>query len=320
MAFDTLEAPVTRSPPAKNRGRLVSSVKRLTSMVPLSLISRPEALAEVEIDGLAHGQNHRIALEALDLVGGIGLRRPERSYSPSRVFTTSSALTLPLASPMMRCGADRKTNLRAFLFGGRSLLFDRRHVLALAAIDHGDVRAQRSAVRAESMAALPPPITTTLRPSCIGSPLGDRFQERQRRIHALQLGARQVDPGFLPGADGQAHGVEALVQIVQRDVEADARVEDELHAQPLDQLQFARAAPAWADDTPAARSAACRRLRAANRRPSRRGRTAPDRTPPSGPPARRPRRRPCARSTPACAPEHAAPLLRSGRPAECSRR
>ena len=89
----------------------------------------------------------------------------------------------------------------------------------------------RSAVRAESMAALPPPMTTTFRPSRTGSSLRDRFQEEQRRHDALQLGAGQIDPGFLPGADGEEDGVVLVVQIVQRDVRAHRDVADELHAQ-----------------------------------------------------------------------------------------
>src|ERR1051325_5437591 len=46
MAVETLEAPVTKSPPAKKRGRLVSRVNRFTSMVPLCLRIRPEALTK----------------------------------------------------------------------------------------------------------------------------------------------------------------------------------------------------------------------------------------------------------------------------------
>ena len=168
-----------------------------------------------------------------------GLRRPDVSYSPRRVLTTSSAFTLPLASPMMRCGADRNT-MRAPSFSAASVsssiagmsLRSRRYTTITSA-------PLRNAVRAESMAALPPPMTTTLRPRFTESPLATDSSKGSAGIDAFQLGARQIHPRLFPGPDGQEHGIEALVQFVERDVGADAGVERELHAQPLDQFDLA---------------------------------------------------------------------------------
>ena len=78
-------------------------------MVPACLICSPDALQKSRstVSPTARiTESHSIRCTSSVRTG---LRRPEVSYSPSRVLTTSSALTLPLASPMMRCGADRNT-------------------------------------------------------------------------------------------------------------------------------------------------------------------------------------------------------------------
>ena len=107
-------------------------------MVPLSLISQPGGLRKVEVDRFADGQDHESQSKRWTSSVEHRLAAAGGSYSPSRVFTISMAFTLPLASPMMRCGAARKTNLRAFFFGGRGFFFDRRHVFAFAPVNDGD--------------------------------------------------------------------------------------------------------------------------------------------------------------------------------------
>ena len=59
----------------------------------------------------------------------------------------------------------------------------------------------RIAVRAQSMAALPPPMMTTRSPSFTGSPARLGLQEMQRAEDALQLVAGHTDLRFLPGAE-----------------------------------------------------------------------------------------------------------------------
>ena len=66
----------------------------------------------------------------------------------------------------------------------------------------------RSTVRAESMAALPPPMMATREPIADFFAAGDGLEEDQRRKHVLQLGSRQIEPGLLPGSDGDEDGVE----------------------------------------------------------------------------------------------------------------
>ncbi len=68
---------------------------------------------------------------------------------------------------------------------------------------------------------------------------GDRLKKQQRRMNVLELGAWQIKPGFLPRSDGDEDGIEARGQIVQRQIEADAFVEHELHAHAFDEVEFA---------------------------------------------------------------------------------
>ncbi len=58
-------------------------------------------------------------------------------------------------------------------------------------------------------------------------------------MHVFQLRSRQIEPGLLPGSDGDEDGFEAGGQIVERKIEADARVEDKLDAHALDEIEFA---------------------------------------------------------------------------------
>ena len=117
------------------------------------------------------------------------------------------------------------------------------------------------------MAALPPPMTTTLRPRLTASPFGHRLQQRQRRIDTLQFGARQVHPRLFPCADGEEYGVEALIQFVERNVGADAGVEGERHPQTLDQLDLAPQYRFGQAILGQAQNAACLPPRAAGRIP-----------------------------------------------------
>ncbi len=97
----------------------------------------------------------------------------------------------------------------------------------------------RRTVRAESMAALPPPMMATFEPDCNLVVARYGLKERQRGIDILQLGAGQVEPGLLPGSDGEEDGVEAAGELVERKVEADAGVEDHFHADGLNEIEFA---------------------------------------------------------------------------------
>ena len=70
------------------------------------------SFGEIQIDRFAHGQDHRVAFKRCTSSVRTGLRRPERSYSPSRVFTTSSAFTLPLGVADDAVRRRQKDNLR----------------------------------------------------------------------------------------------------------------------------------------------------------------------------------------------------------------
>ena len=152
-----------------------------------------------------------------------GRRRPEVSNSPSFVRTASSARTWPLLVAHDPVRGGEVDDLRALVLGGLDLLRDRRHVPALAAVDDRHVRAQ-PARRARG-------VDGGVAAADHDHPLPDRdllvarhgLQERERRDHAGELGAGQVDPGLLPGADGEEDGVVLVGHVVERDLLADVR-------------------------------------------------------------------------------------------------
>jgi len=57
-------------------------------------------------------------------------------------------------------------------------------------------------------------------------------------MHVFQLRSGKIEPGFLPGPDGEKDGVELAGQIVQGKVETHPGVENHVHADALDQIQF----------------------------------------------------------------------------------
>ena len=89
------------------------------------------------------------------------------------------------------------------------------------------------------MAALPPPMMATREPTAAFSPRATDFKKDERRKNVLQLRAGQIEPGFLPGSDGDEDGVEVGGEIVERKIEADAGVEDEFDAHAFDEIEFA---------------------------------------------------------------------------------
>ena len=151
----------------------------------------------------------------------------------------------------------------------------------------------RITVRAQSMAALPPPMMTTRWPSRTASPRprppGNAARRRRRsarcRAHARRFPSRCR-------ATGRPRRIS--LQVAQRDVRADAGVQHEVHPEATDDLDLAVEHLAAAAGTPAARSAACRRLRRASRRRRPRARAARGRRRRSVRPGRRRRRRPLA--------------------------
>ena len=130
---------------------------------------RPEALREVEVDGFADGENDRVALEALHLVGRHRLAAAGGVVLAEARLHDFDRLDVALGVADDAVRRRQEDELRAFFFRGlRSPL---RWPACLCA--RGDRRRSprapmRSAVRAESMAALPPPMTATLRPEAHG--------------------------------------------------------------------------------------------------------------------------------------------------------
>ena len=68
---------------------------------------------------------------------------------------------------------------------------------------------------------------------------GDGLKKDERRKNVLELGSGQIEPGFLPGSDGDEDGVEVGGEIVERQIEADAGIEDEFDAHAFDEIEFA---------------------------------------------------------------------------------
>ena len=127
------------------------------------------------------------------------------------------ALTLPLASPTMRCGAARNTNFApsssaaavSSSMAGMSLRF--------AAVENGHIAAlaQRGARGIDGGIASADDRDPASR-DCTSCPAATASRKWQRRIDALQLGARQVDPRFFPRADGEEDHVEVVIEVVER--------------------------------------------------------------------------------------------------------
>ena len=120
-----------------------------------------------------------------------------------------------------------------------SLLLDRRHVFRFAAVEHRHfgALAQCGARRIDRGVA-----TTDDRHSSANDrffPGGHRLQEAQGWKYAFQFRTRLVDPRLFPGSNRDKNRVKAIIEIVQRQIEADAGVEDEFHSQPLNLFNFA---------------------------------------------------------------------------------
>ena len=132
-----------------------------------------------------------------------------------------------------------KDESHAFFLGRLNLFVDRRHIFALAAIEDGGLRAhaQDGARGIDGRIAAADDRHAGADRHLLAA--RHRLKERQRRMDVLQLGARQIKPGLLPCSDGDEDGVEARGQIVERQIEADARVEDQLHAHAFDEIEFA---------------------------------------------------------------------------------
>ncbi len=90
-------------------------------MVPLSFSLRPEARAKSRSTVSPTARITESHSKRWISSVGTGLRRPDASYSPSRVFTISIAFTFPLASPTIRCGAARNSELHALVLRAASV-------------------------------------------------------------------------------------------------------------------------------------------------------------------------------------------------------
>ena len=139
---------------------------------------------------------------------GMGRRRPDLSYSPRRVFTISMAFTLPSRAAQDAVRRGEKDEAHAFFFGGLNLFVDGGHVFALAAIEDGGLaaHAQHGARGIDGRIAAADDGDAGTDRDFFAARHG--LKKDQRGIDVFQLGAGQIEPGFLPGSDGDEDGVE----------------------------------------------------------------------------------------------------------------
>ena len=169
MARITVAAPVTASPPANTPGRVVTPFSSATRQ-PLRVTSRPSVV--LEINGLGDVPRAMITVSVSisnSLPGmGTGLRRPLSSGSPSSMRMQRNARTQPFSSPKISTGLVSMSNTipssMAWCTSSRragSSASVRLYTMCTSA-------PSLNAVRAASMATLPPPTTQTFLPACMG--------------------------------------------------------------------------------------------------------------------------------------------------------
>ena len=166
-ASTTEEGPLTASPPAKIHFSEVCPVTGLTWMKSSLRVSRVTFAAErLEVERLADGHQHLVGLDDEGLAAFLG---PAAAGAVERAQPHGDALepgnAAALGDDLHRRGQQPQQD--AFALGFLDFFLVGRHGLAAAAIDHGDVarRPGGTAVRAASMAELPPPMTTTSLPT-----------------------------------------------------------------------------------------------------------------------------------------------------------
>ena len=89
------------------------------------------------------------------------------------------------------------------------------------------------------MAALPPPMMTTLSPRVRGTVAGLRLEEMQGSVDAGQVAAGHPDLPFFPGADREEYRIEFRFQIGHRNIGPDVGIEDEMDAEAANDLDLA---------------------------------------------------------------------------------
>ena len=187
-----------------------------------------------------------------------GRRRPEASGSPSVMRWQVSSRPRPFlseASPARR--ADRCATPSASADSTSSI--SAGHLLPAAAVEdaHASARLAATAERAQSMAVLPPPTTTTSRPSEGGLPLAARSRNSMPASACSWPSQRESLCALR--SDRQEDRAVALAQFGEREISAPA----------LRPFGTARRVCGWrrsphrarpsADDRRGCRSAACRR-------------------------------------------------------------
>ncbi len=165
MARMTVAAPRTMSPPANTpaiRSGMLSSIYDVAPFVELEIRGRWRSAGDwlacrSATTTTSHGKtNSEPGMTT-------GRRRPEASGSPSSMRTHFRPVTQPLLVAEHFDRRDQELELDALLLGVVDFLGPGGHLVARAAIDDADDSSapRRLAVRAESMATLPPPTMAT---------------------------------------------------------------------------------------------------------------------------------------------------------------
>ena len=169
MARITVAAPVTASPPAKTPGRVVAPESSATRQ-PRRVVSSPCVVLEISGFGDVPRAMMTVSVGISNSEPGMGtgLRRPLSSGSPSSIRMHFRARTQPFSSPSTSTGLVSMSKMMpscmAWWTSSRragSSASVRRYTMWTSA-------PRRSAVRAASMATLPPPTTHTFLPAWIG--------------------------------------------------------------------------------------------------------------------------------------------------------
>ena len=221
--------PVTTSPAAKTCGTAVCSVPGSALSVRLPLVSRPNASVSAPMPAATMTTSHSRLLRWLSSYSG--WKRP--SGSNTQVQTLSSApctrpspvkwsMPQPSCSVMPSARASSTSKSWAGISSQHSRL-----------TWSTDAAPRRRAVRAASMATLPPPTTSTRLPArSTASPSLTAREEVERALDAVQVLAGHAQAHGLVRARRHEDGVEAVV--LERGDVVDARVGRDLDADRRD--------------------------------------------------------------------------------------
>ena len=224
MAVTTLDAPLTKSPPAYTplaAGRQRITIDRRACHSPWS---RDPSCGEIAVCVLADRQYHAVAGDDPHFSG---VDRPATARGVERAQPRLGDLDAldraALADDAMRRGEEHETH--AFFLGCIDLFRDGRHVLALASIDRRSPDAPlRTAVRAQSIAELPPPMMATRSPRSSAVPHASASRKCSAAVDAARSLPGRRDLHFLPGSERKEHRIELLFQSLQVHVRTDTRV------------------------------------------------------------------------------------------------